>query len=74
MIVTITSCAPVRALRNPAMPPQSAPPQDESWLDELVRQNREALTIFNNMLHYDLVPIDKDASSVAGPQSGRIRL
>src|SRR5690242_3825804 len=26
MIVVITSCAPVRALRNPTMPPQSAPP------------------------------------------------
>ena len=26
MIVTITSCAPVRALRRPTMPPQTAPP------------------------------------------------
>ena len=26
MIVLITSWAPVRALRNPAMPPQNAPP------------------------------------------------
>ncbi len=26
MIVTITSCAPVRALRRPTIPPQTAPP------------------------------------------------
>jgi hypothetical protein len=39
MIVTITSCAPVRAFSRPTMPPQSAPPACRRGRREHVQGN-----------------------------------